>query len=1010
MTKIEHLNLFSESEKFALYGFPDFNQQQRKEYFHFSNEELGVINRSKQTHVNVYCALQIGYFKAKKLFFTISFEDISEDLEFVMQRHFPSKNLLKNSITKYEYYSQQQAIAQLFGYQLWSKKFLPTLDERANIIIKRDISPNFIARKLIDFLEEIKIIKPAYTPLQIIISNTLSNERNRIAKILNTSLDIESKNLLDQLMIRETNLSTLAGFKQDAKNFGFKMMLKERQKQDILEPLYKAAKDILQKLDISKQNIDYYANLANHYTIYELRRLKHNQNHLYLLCYAFKRHQQINDNLIDAFIYQIKKLDEMIESKADKQFSENEENLQVKIAQLILLYVDEKFANNSILFDEVCKHAFTIMPQELIKTVGHKMLNKRKLKREFKWLETDKIKGKYKKCLRPLLMKITFSSEDPNNPWLQAATWLQNTFAQHKKLSDRPFSECPTHTIPNYQKDFLLINNAKDSEIINSDRYEYWIYCQISKQLASGGFYVKNSFNYRCFNQELSPIEQNQNILNKLNIPWLKKSTAQHIETLSKKLEKLWLEFNTGLKKQKFKHLNYDTKKHKLEWHKIRNPHNEAMQKKFYKQVPFCDMSDVMHFVDQSCGFLSAFTPLQPRHSKHPLDKNVLIATILAQAFNYGNYKMSKTSDISYTALETTHQQYLRLATLKAANDIISNSIGKLKIFQYYSFDLELLYSSVDGQKYELDTPNVKGRYSKKYLREGPGVTAYTLSANHIPIQCELIGSHEHESYYVFDIWYNNTSDIQPDVITGDMHSINKANFAILYCFGPQFKPRFTSLRDQSKNIYCTSDLEKYSKFLIKPKEKINSKIIIDNEANINQFIATLGLKEMTQANLMKKLCHLPSENNLRKAVFELDKLVRSIYTLEYLMDAQLQKNIHKAQNRVESYHQLRAAIARIGGKKELYGKTDIDVAISNETNRLAANVIIHFNSSILSEFVEMYENTGESNHKKFLTTVKKISPVSWHHHIHFSGQYTFKNKKETISIKEMIKNAKLNI
>ena len=57
MTKIEHLNLFSESEKFALYGFPDFNQQQRKEYFHFSNEELGVINRSKQTHVNVYCAL-----------------------------------------------------------------------------------------------------------------------------------------------------------------------------------------------------------------------------------------------------------------------------------------------------------------------------------------------------------------------------------------------------------------------------------------------------------------------------------------------------------------------------------------------------------------------------------------------------------------------------------------------------------------------------------------------------------------------------------------------------------------------------------------------------------------------------------------------------------------------------------------------------------------------------------------------------------------------------------------
>ena len=32
----------------------------------------------------------------------------------------------------------------------------------------------------------------------------------------------------------------------------------------------------------------------------------------------------------------------------------------------------------------------------------------------------------------------------------------------------------------------------------------------------------------------------------------------------------------------------------------------------------------------------------------------------------------------------------------------------------------------------------------------------------------------------MFDIWYRNTSEIVPSVITGDMHSINKANFAIL--------------------------------------------------------------------------------------------------------------------------------------------------------------------------------------------------------------------------------------
>ena len=1005
--KTDHnLNIFSEAEKFALYGFPDFNSLQRKEYFHFSTDELVIIMRSKQAHVNACCALQMGYFKAKKMFFAISLDNNSEDLQFIMQNYFPNKKLLNNYITNYEYYTQQKEIAQFFGYQLWSKEFLTILDEQASIIIKRDISPNFIARKLIVFLEEIKVVRPAYTTLQFIISNSLSQERYRIRDTLNTSLTIETKLNLDKLMKREDNLSKLAAFKQDAKNFGFKMMLKERQKQDILEPLYEIAKEILPKLDISMQNIDHYVNLANHYTIYELRELKSNQNYLYLLCYAFKRHQQINDNLIEALIYHVKKFDALIKSKTDKQFTDNETDLLPKIAKLLLLYVDETF-NAKTLFNEVCEYAFNIMSEDEIKLVGQKMLNKRRLKQKFKWQEIDKAKGSFKKCLRPLFMKLNFSSEQIDSPWTKAINWLQNVFTKNQKLSDRSFDECPNDTIPKYLQSHLLVSEDKDKKTINSNRYEYWIYRQIQKQLATGELYVANSINYRCFYHELVDISKQEEVLKKLNIPWLLRPIETYLNNLGIKLDNLWVTFNNGLRKQNFKHLTFDDKKQKLHWNKVKTNNNEAIQKKFYKQFSCCNISDILHFVDNDCHFLSAFVPLQPRYSKQGVDKNTLVATILAQAFNYGNYKMSQTSDISYGSLENTYQQYLRLATLKAANDMISNSIGKLKIFEYYSFDLGLIYSSVDGQKYALDTPNIKGRHSKKYLREGQGVSAYTLSANHVPLQCELIGSHEHESYYVFDIWYNNTSDIAVDIITGDMHSINKANFALLDCFGVQLKPRFTSFNDQLKNIYCGSDITKYSKFLIKPAGQINYKMIIDQKSSMDQLVATLGLKEMTQANLIKKLCHLPPETGLRKAVFELDKLVRSIYTLEYMMDVQLQKNVHKSQNRIESYHQLRAAIARVGGKKELYGKTEIDIAISNECNRLVANAIIYYNSVILSAILEKY---GDSNNKKILAKLKKISPVAWHHHIHFSGQYTFQNKDHIIDINEILKNANLNI
>ncbi len=73
------------------------------------------------------------------------------------------------------------------------------------------------------------------------------------------------------------------------------------------------------------------------------------------------------------------------------------------------------------------------------------------------------------------------------------------------------------------------------------------------------------------------------------------------------------------------------------------------------------------------------------------------------------------------------------------------------------------------------------------------------------------------------------------------------------------------------------------------------------------------------------------------------DKLIRSIYTPRYLRDPQLERNVRRSQNRIESYHQVRSTIAQVGGKKELTGRTDIEIEISNQCARLIANAIIYF-------------------------------------------------------------------
>jgi TnpA family transposase len=266
-----------------------------------------------------------------------------------------------------------------------------------------------------------------------------------------------------------------------------------------------------------------------------------------------------------------------------------------------------------------------------------------------------------------------------------------------------------------------------------------------------------------------------------------------------------------------------------------------------------------------------------------------------------------------------------------------------------------------------------------------------------VPLQGWLIGAHEFEGHHVFDVWYHNTSDIVANAITGDMHSINKANFAILHWFGPSFEPRLTNLQEQLKQLYCTGDPAQYEECLIRPTGQIDLQAIVDEKANIDQIVATLGLKEMTQGTLIRKLCTYTQPNPTRRAIFEFDKLIRSIYTLRYLRDQQLQRNIHRSQNRIESYHQLRSAIAQVSGKKELTGRTDIEIEISNQCARLIANVIIYYNSAILSKLIAKFEANP-----KFMKLIKKISPAAWRH-IHMNGHYTFRGNGQVIDLDAIV-------
>jgi TnpA family transposase len=996
------LTVLSDAEQFALYGLPDFDDGQQLEYLSLSESERALACSRLGLHAQVYCALQIGYFKAKHAFFRFTWDEAETDRAFVLTCYFPDQAFEPTPITQHEHYAQRTLIAELFGYRVWSADCLPVLAQQAAQVVRCDVTPGFIVAELIAYLNAHQIIRPGYTTLQTLISEALSAERGRLGGLLAEGLDETAKEALTQILVRDDTLSELAALKQDAKDFGWRQMVRERDKRAKLEPLYRIDKTLLPKLAISQQNLRYYASLANFYTVYDLRRLKTEQTHLYLLCYAWLRYRQLTDNLVDALGYHMKQLEDESKTRARQHFAAEQVRRQQEtpqVGRLLLLYVDDA-VGDATPFGDVRQRAYQIMSKDALLSTGQRLSVKPPSKLARRWQAVDGLAERLRRHLRPLYGALDFAGIDPDNPWLAALAWAKGVFAKPQRLSQRPLAECPKATLPERLRPYLLVFDADGKPTgVHADRYEFWLYRQIRKRLKSGEIYLDDSFQHRCFTDELVSLDEQTDVFGQMDIPWLRQPIDAHLDALTTELHGQWLAFNRELRQGKLTHLDYDSKTRTLTWRRPKADPDAEYQDRFYEQVSFCDVADVFRFANEQCQFLSALTPLQPRYAKQVADADSLMAVVIAQATNHGNLVMSRTSDIPYHVLEATYQQYLRQASLQAANDRVSDGIARLPIFPYYSFDLDALYSSVDGQKFGVERPIIKARYSRKYFGRGKGVVAYTLLCNHVPLQSWLIGAHEFEAHHVFDVWYRNTSEMVPTVITGDMHSVNKANFAILHWFGLRFEPRFTDLEAQLKQLYCADDPARYEKCLVRPIGQIDRPAIVDEKAHIDQIVATLGLKEMTQGTLIRKLCTYTAPNPTRRAIFEFDKLIRSLYTLRYLRDPQLQRNVHRSQNRIESYHQLRSAIAQVGGKKELTGRTDIEIEISNQCARLLANTIVYYNSAILSRLLE---NCEASPNPKILALIKKLSPVAWRH-IHLNGHYTFRGSGQVIDLDAIV-------
>ncbi|WP_404456925.1 Tn3 family transposase (plasmid) [Virgibacillus necropolis] len=1000
--KQKRLNILGEDEFEAIFGRPKFTYEDRCHYFTLSEPERELLQRLRSVKSKAYFVLQLGYFKAKHQFFTFDLLDVEDDLQYVLKQHFNNSeidDLL--SIDKFTRLNQQRLILELFGYRSCGSEEKKQIEKKARQTVKVSGKPIFIFREVMNYLFEQRIVVPGYSFIQeTVVGQAITFEQNRLTAIIQGHLKQPDIQALKELLEDAQGLYEITQLKREPKDFSLKEIKREIDRGQQIQSLYQLAQSLLPRLGISNESIKYFASLVDYYSVYKLKRLDEWMVYVYLLCFVYYRYQRMNDNLINTFIYNVRRyVDEAKFTAKDQvyqRYTDNRQNMK-KAGEVLKLLTDDDIAADTP-FGDIQKKAFSILERQKLASVADQIVTNAKWdETTLQWEHIDQLARQFKRHLRPLFLMVDFAAPSMNDPLIEAIEFIKQAFRQKKSLRQYASGDLPHRFLSDNVKRYIYQQNSDGQKTLSVDRYEFFIYRLLRNRLEAGDVFCRESIRFRSFEDDLIDDEQWQQkdtLMADVGLTTVNQPIHDHLEELEQKLESRIAGVNHRIASGENDHI------------KKRGVHNrwtlsntrdvETINHFFFDALMPIDIGSVLHYANQHCQFIDVFDHILGRYAKQTKDDQVLIACLIAWGTNMGLGRMGEISDIGYPLLATTSDNFIRLETLKEANDRVSNAIRKLSIFHHYDID-ETIHSSSDGQKFETKINTINSRHSPKYFGLKKGIVSYTMVANHIPVNARIIGANEHESHYVFDILYNNTTDIQPEVHSTDTHGTNEVNFSILHFFGYQFAPRYKDIYGTvSRSLYGFKHPSQYRDILIKPIRKINTNLITEEWENIQRIILSLALKTTTQSIIIGKLSAYARKNKTKQALWEYDNIIKSLYFLDYIDSPPLRQNVQRSLNRGESYHKLRRAVSYANFGK-LRFKTEQDQQIWSECSRLLSNCIIYYNASILSNMLTYRDTQGLDS-----DVLKQISPVAWQH-INLYGHYEFNKSQDSVNMDAII-------
>ena len=992
----KRIDLLSPAEIEDLYVRPVFNDEERLLYFTLNEQETCAAMNYSNERTRLYFILQLGYFKAKQRFFSFSLDEVITDAEYVSAIFLYKKISISGKISREYIKKQKEDVLILYDYKQFSAGNEKEITQHLCGLLKIYPKAHNTLRQLMVHFNQCHIILPKYRTLQNLFTKAYGIEKKRLNEVM-SSIPGHIQSKLQDLIKSDNSLTELNIIRSDQKNFQYTAIKLEVEKAEKITELYQFAKLFIPTMEISKNAITYYSNIAEQYSPFRLRKLLQPRQWLHLICFVYHRYQQLMNNLITSFKYHVRNIISDGKGYAEKAQIEHSSNLAVdfpKLAEFLKWFPEQK-NRPDVTYATLSEDAYKILPEEQFIPLSELISGNTFDKKSAKWQFYAKSSRLFALYLRPILTAVEFTYYEKEHP----ITDMINVLKKHYKAGKTPASLKLCNdlelTVPKAMLEYLKKN--PDDKTLDPHRFEFYVYYKMYHHLDRGRLFCNDSISYCDLECDLVPdkvVDDVEAIAKKYGYHNLPIYCDAYLDNMLGKLDAAWDRTTKGIYSGENTGINIKLEKNVPTW-TLSYDTSDKLDKQFLSGLPKVEISNLIKFVGDTIGIWEKFTHNKNLYIKRKnADPLYLNAGILAEAFGFSMKQMAEISDLNYNILQSTREDFFNVTTLSDTNDAVADFIRSLPIFKTWDLIDNQTLADADGQKIASTNSTIQSRYSKKFLGKGKGISIYTLLANFVAVNATNIGPNEYEGHSLYDMIYGNKTDITIDMVTGDGHSKNKYNFVFLNSIDVDYVPSIKNIREAANNLYSVKSPDSYNGILI-PKNKINVDRIKTEKRAILRVLLSLLMQDNTQTTIVRKLNSHTRYTRLRAALEEYNKLLDSTHILNIIHDIQLRKVLKTARNRTESYHSLQGLIRKVYNGV-FKGNKIANNQISAHATRLVANCIVAYNSIILNSIYIKMIKSGVS--PEMLKAFARISPIAWSHLV-FTGRYNFAKSDGRIDI-----------